>query len=109
MGLQEFKGLNETQKQPTHFVVKTLAKTMVSNDFIRFSPNKTNQTIRVAGCRSHHQEGGSFLSPAGVLKLIGPSGQADTICRLGVNCHLAKGEVVEDRRRHVEDRWVRPI
>lgn len=32
------------------------------------------------------EDSGSFLSPAGVLQLIGPSGQADTICRLGVNC-----------------------
>ena len=32
------------------------------------------------------EEGGNFLSPAGVLQLIGPSGNPDTICRLGVNC-----------------------
>eukprot|EP00913_Durusdinium_trenchii_P010848 g10177.t1 len=31
-------------------------------------------------------DGGHFLSPAGVLQLLGPSGQPETICRLGVSC-----------------------
>ncbi|CAK9025396.1 Ultraviolet-B receptor UVR8 [Durusdinium trenchii] len=32
------------------------------------------------------EDGGHFLSPAGVLQLLGPSGQPETICRLGVSC-----------------------